>query len=248
MTAQGVSLHNSLPNLIRHPVSHPLVWLTRHCLHPGSVIFGGIDVKKYSGDLVKRSIISAAQSPDGLTRFWVYLDGISVNQPGGNVVEVYKAPAGGKGQAVLLDSGYTLSALPTAIFNKLVAAFPSAQYVASADLYTVDCKDPGQGGSLDFTFGDKVITVRYYDFVWHYPDSELCVLGAFEDCEYFSSHGIGGEVEMLTHPQPSRCSVTPSCGRRMSSMIGTTERSGLASLRTVVLSLLRSERARMLCR
>ncbi len=126
----------------------------------GAVIFGGIDVKKYSGNLVKRPIIPAAQSPDGYTRYWVYLNGISVNQPGGSVVEVYTTPGGGKGQPVLLDSGYTLSALPSAIFSKLVAAFPSAQYVPSADLYTVDCTDPGEGGSLDFTFGETTINVR----------------------------------------------------------------------------------------
>lgn len=110
------------------------------------------------------------------------------------MVEVYKAPAGGKGQAVLLDSGYTLSALPPAIFNKLVAAFPSAQYVPSAELYTVDCADPGKGGSLDFTFGDKVINVRFYDFVWHYPDTEYCVLGAFADCKSLQLAGMGAQT------------------------------------------------------
>ncbi|KAK3304875.1 aspartic peptidase domain-containing protein [Chaetomium strumarium] len=147
----------------------------------GSVIFGGIDTKKYKGDLVKLPIIPAAESPDGYTRFWVYVNGIRVNQPGGGVVDVYSTPAGGKGQPVLLDSGYTLSALPSPIFQKLVAAFPSAEYVPNADLYVVDCADPGQGGSLDFSFGDIVINVDYYDFVWHYPDTPYCVLGAFED-------------------------------------------------------------------
>ncbi|KAH6848023.1 aspartic peptidase domain-containing protein [Chaetomium sp. MPI-CAGE-AT-0009] len=147
----------------------------------GSVIFGGIDTKKYSGTLVKCPIIPAAQSPDGLTRFWLYVNGISVNQPDGNVVTVYSTPTGGKGQPVLLDSGYTLSALPAPIMQNLVSAFPSAEYLPDDDLYVVDCLDPGQGGSLDFTFGDKVINVPYYDFVWHVPDSDLCVLGAFTD-------------------------------------------------------------------
>lgn len=159
----------------------------------GSVIFGGIDTKKYSGNLIKRPIIPAAESPDKLTRFWVYVNGISVNQPDGNVVTVYTTPAGGKGQPVLLDSGYTLSALPAPIMEKLVSAFPSAQYDAEADMYIVDCLDPGKGGSLDFTFGDDVINVRYYDFVWHYPDTNLCVLGAFADgeCSYALHPCIG---------------------------------------------------------
>lgn len=182
MDLRGFDSARGICNIFRLPC-HRQSPLTRACRLAGSVIFGGIDVKKYSGNLVKRPIIPAAQSPDGYTRFWVYVNGISVNQPDGTVVDVYTTPAGGKGQPVLLDSGYTLSALPTAIFQKLVAAFPSAVYQSSADLYTVDCLDPGLGGSLDFTFGDTVINARYYDFVWHYPDTNLCVLGAFEDSE-----------------------------------------------------------------
>ncbi|KAK0653146.1 aspartic peptidase domain-containing protein, partial [Cercophora newfieldiana] len=151
----------------------------------GSVIFGGVDTKKYEEDLFSLPVVPAAQSPDGYTRWWVNLAGIKVNQADGTVVPVYTPPSGGSGQPVLLDSGYTLSALPTAIFDNLVAAFPSAVYVPSADLYVVDCLDPGQGGSVDFVFGDdssdKTIRVPYNDFVWHVPDSSLCVLGAFED-------------------------------------------------------------------
>lgn len=100
----------------------------------GSIVFGGIDTKKYASDLVKLPIIPASHSPDGYTRLWIYLDSISANQPDGAVVSVYAKPDGGNGQAVLVDSGSTLSALLTAIFNKLVAAFPSAQYVASSGL------------------------------------------------------------------------------------------------------------------
>jgi len=151
----------------------------------GSIIFGGIDTYKYAGSLVKFPVVPPSQSPDGLTRWYVRLSGITVSQPGGTVVNVYTKPSGGVGQAVLLDSGYALSALPTAIFNNLVAAFPSAVYVASSDLYTVDCLDPGEGGTVEFIFGDGAdavtIKVRYYDFVSHVPGSTECILGAYED-------------------------------------------------------------------
>ncbi|KAK5659806.1 hypothetical protein OQA88_1018 [Cercophora sp. LCS_1] len=147
----------------------------------GSVVFGGIDTGKFEGELVKIPIIPAAQSPDGWTRFWVYLAGLSVTQADGTVVNVYTVPAGGKGQPVAIDSSRQLSAFPTQIFNKLVAAFPSAQYVPSADLYLVDCLDVGEGGSIDFVFATKTIKVPYYEFVWRYPNTNLCVLGAVED-------------------------------------------------------------------
>ncbi len=148
----------------------------------GSVIFGGVDTKKYAGSLVKIPIIPASQSPDGYTRFWVYVEAISVNKPDGTVVSAYEKPEGGRGHAFHVSSGSTLSALPTAIFNKLVAAFESAQYVSSADLYLVDC-DIGNAptGSVDFTLGGKVIRVPFSDFIWHSPDSNLCMLGAYED-------------------------------------------------------------------
>jgi hypothetical protein len=146
----------------------------------GSVIFGGIDTKKYSGDLIKLPIVPASDSPDGWTRYWARLDGITVKKDGEADIVVYAKPAGGQGQPYLFDSGYTLSALPPAVFNNLVAAFPSAVYHPDEDVYTVDCLAPGEGPTLEFHFNGGVIKVPYYDFLWRL-DPSLCVLGAFED-------------------------------------------------------------------
>ncbi|KAL2126193.1 hypothetical protein VTI74DRAFT_1488 [Chaetomium olivicolor] len=35
--------------------------------------------------------------------------------------------------------------------------------------------------STSLTFGDTAINTRYFDFVWHYPDTDAYLLGAFED-------------------------------------------------------------------
>ncbi|PTD06830.1 putative aspartic-type endopeptidase opsB [Fusarium culmorum] len=116
--------------------------------------------------------------PDGLTRYWVSLDGISLVQEDGTVDSAF---SGSTPQPVLLDSGYTVSALPGSIFNKIVAAFPTAKSNGGAYV-DVDCSVADIKGSVDFKFGDKTIKVPYADFIWH--NDERCVLGVFQDDEF----------------------------------------------------------------
>lgn len=145
----------------------------------GSVVFGGIDTKKFSGKLEKRPIIPAASSPDHYTRYWIYLDGISVTKGDGSVVDVFDQP---NGQAVLLDSGYTVSTLPPAIFNKILAAFPDAKPPSDgSDQYQVPCSTGDSKGHVNFKFGETVINVPYNDFIWHQPQYGICVLGVTPD-------------------------------------------------------------------
>lgn len=137
----------------------------------GSVIFGGIDTGKFSGHLEKRPVIPAEQSPDGATRFWIYLDGITVSTENGTEVTAFDKV---NGQAVLLDSGATLSSLPGPIVNELLKGFPSAQ--ARGPLYQVDCPVPGSNGSVNFKFGNAIIKVPLEDFILQVDESS-CALG-----------------------------------------------------------------------
>ncbi|CEJ80779.1 hypothetical protein VHEMI00944 [[Torrubiella] hemipterigena] len=144
----------------------------------GAVVFGGMDTKKFSGRLEKRSIIPAAQSPDGQTRYWIYLDGITVTKDDGSETEIFNKP---NGQAVFLDTGYTVSALPSVHFQKILKAFPSAK-LDSHGQYTVDCSIvKSVKGSVNYKFGETVIKVPYSDFVWQQPDQGICILGVIED-------------------------------------------------------------------
>jgi hypothetical protein len=147
----------------------------------GSLVLGGIDTKKYSGPLEKRPIIPAAESPDGYTRFWVYLDGISIVLPDGSDNEVFSEV---NGQPVLLDSGYTISALPGPLFQAIVDLFPTTRPISGSDSYEVDCDVGDLEGSVDFTFGNTVIHVPYADFIWEQPEFGICVLGVFQDDEF----------------------------------------------------------------
>lgn len=42
---------------------------TRMLIGPGSITFGGIDTKKFTGKLEKRPIISQESTPDGYLRY-----------------------------------------------------------------------------------------------------------------------------------------------------------------------------------
>ncbi|UNI18694.1 hypothetical protein JDV02_004949 [Purpureocillium takamizusanense] len=148
----------------------------------GSVVFGGIDTKKFSGHLEKRPIISARESPDGQTRYWIYLDGITISKADGSTVKVFDKP---NGQPVLLDSGYTVSALPKTIFDEILKSFPEATPPPSgSDLYQIPCSVGESKGHVNFKFGETLINVPYNDFIWHQTEQNLCVLGVTVDDKF----------------------------------------------------------------
>ncbi|KAL7790916.1 aspartic peptidase domain-containing protein [Trichoderma ceciliae] len=147
----------------------------------GSVIYGGVDTKKFSGPLAKRPIIPAAQSPDGYTRYWIYMDGMSITKEDGSNFEIFDKV---NGQPVLLDSGYTVSTLPGPLFEKILEAFPSAQLESSSGDYLVDCDMIDSPGTVNFKFGDAVVSVDYNDFIWQQPDLGICKLGVSQDDEF----------------------------------------------------------------
>lgn len=118
----------------------------------------------------------SSHSPaDSSSSYWVNLNGITVSLANGDDIAVFKDGV----QPVLLDSGYTLSALPGSIFNQLVEAFPSAAPISGSDLWSVDCSLADTEDTVDFTFGETVINVPYADWIWQ--QETFCYLGAFQD-------------------------------------------------------------------
>ncbi|KAK5993625.1 putative aspartic-type endopeptidase opsB [Cladobotryum mycophilum] len=146
----------------------------------GSVIFGGIDTKKFSGHLEKRPIIPADDSPDGYTRYWIYLDGITITKEDGTDLKIFDKP---NSQPVLLDSGYTISTLPGPIFDEILKAFPSAKEDDDSGEYFVDCGVTKTKGMVNFKFGKTIINVPYDDFIWHQEDG-TCKLGVAQDDDF----------------------------------------------------------------
>lgn len=139
----------------------------------GSVVFGGVDTKKFRGVLEALPIIPASAAPDGLTRYWVNLDGISI---GGSSVS-------GK-QAVFMDTGATLSYLPQATVDKVAAKFAGAKSNGSG-LLIVDCSFADKKEFVEFKFGKTTIKVAYKDFIYRDTADNTCYLGvAAKPSEY----------------------------------------------------------------
>lgn len=159
------------------------------------MIFGGVDTKKYTGSLEKRSIIPTADAPDGTDRYWIYLTSVAVTSPAGASASLYADSA--PGLPVFLDSGGTLSLLPTPLYQAIgqafIAEFPDTFLHPESGYYVVDCSVADSPGSLDFGFGAKVINVAYKDVIWNLgqPDLDLCVVGVLPEDGKSSSRDAG---------------------------------------------------------
>lgn len=135
----------------------------------GSVVFGGVDTKKFRGTLERLPIVPGANAPDGASRYWVNLDGISLSA-GGQTTQVIGR------QVVFLDSGAQVATFPEPIVNQIVSVFPGAKIDQNGQ-YQVDCGMRQSQNTLDFQFGKTTIKVSYYDFIYQYPGTNYCYLG-----------------------------------------------------------------------
>lgn len=137
----------------------------------GAVSFGGVDTGKFRGELAALPIIPADDSPDGVARYWVQLDGISHN---GNK---YSSSS----MQVFLDTGATLTLLPESLV-KTIADDLDSPGKDEAGFYEIDCSLVNEPGTLDFAFDGVTIKVPYKEVVREF--SKGCYLGISESDEF----------------------------------------------------------------
>jgi hypothetical protein len=142
----------------------------------GALIFGGIDTGKYIGALAKLPILPAEDTPLGADRYYVTMTGIGLTLPDGNIVQSERLNT-----PVFLDSGATLSHLPTRIYEALVGSFTDAMFDLESGFYLVPCEVTELEGSVDFYFEGKTIRVPFNEFIWQ--QSGYCILGVMPDDE-----------------------------------------------------------------
>ncbi|KAI1643870.1 acid protease [Daldinia loculata] len=139
----------------------------------GVIIFGGLDTGKFTGTLQTLPIIPAEESPDKVPRYWVNMTSLSLTPPSGAKKEYVS-----NNMAVFLDSGATLTLLPTELANSIAADF-GAEATDANGLYPVDCSLNDLPGTLNFAFDGVTIKVPYNEVVREVQNSfyTQCYLG-----------------------------------------------------------------------
>jgi hypothetical protein len=128
---------------------------------------------RYIGTLEKRPIIPGPDSPDGVNRYWIYMSSFGVTRKGVSNTLSAKSSE----QAVYLDSGSTISYLPTSIVTHLISYFPEAVSLGNG-LWQVPCTLRSEVGTIDFGFGTTTIRVSFFEAIWQPdPTQSQCLFG-----------------------------------------------------------------------
>lgn len=138
----------------------------------GVVIFGGVDTSRFSGKLAKLPIIPADQSPDGVPRYWINMQSLSLTAPGGTTRSYANSTI-----PVFLDTGSTMTLLPADLTQAIAEDFGSSQPDASG-FYEVSCDLMNVNGTLDFAFAGTTVSVSYQELIRYVAgDPPTCYLG-----------------------------------------------------------------------
>lgn len=172
----GMGLTTSYPNFVdqlalqnQTAVKAFSVGLGSKSEQEGAITFGGVDTSKFAGKLVTLPIVPAADSPDGVPRYWVSMDNVSLTPPNGDV-KTYANTS----MDVFFDTGATLTLLPTELADAIGKDF-GAQQADISGYYNVDCSLNDLPGTVNFAFPGVEIKVPYNEFIRE--TSNGCVLG-----------------------------------------------------------------------
>lgn len=133
----------------------------------GTIVFGGVDTKKFSGSLASMDI--ASPTAGDIQRYAVSMTSLSYTNSSGTTKFANSAISG-----VVLDTGSSLCELPTSIVSAMAADL-GAEEDQQSGLLLVDCSAATSSNKLAFGFNGVTINVPMDQFVLQ--DGNQCVLG-----------------------------------------------------------------------
>ena len=143
----------------------------------GTILFGGYDTTKFSGSLTTLPIVP---NDGGYNVLQVDWSSLSLTDQSGTTTYT----ADGFSETSTLDSGTTLSKVPSDVFASLIQYF-NLQAQSESDgstEYYVDCSIASSQGSIDFGFSGVTIQV---------PFSELALSTGSDSCLFGLQPGDG---------------------------------------------------------
>jgi hypothetical protein len=169
---EGISQVEGLspyPNLVDVMLSQGLIESRTYSLYlngihnsEGSIVFGGLDLDKFTGSLYTLPINAG---PSGVDRFYVTLTSITLSTSS-SATPSPMYPSGAFPVNAVLDSGTSFMVFPSDIYQTVLNTF-HAESVSSPDaLPVVNCNMPlDTSVSLNFYFSDVEIQVPYNEFI-----------------------------------------------------------------------------------
>lgn len=133
----------------------------------GSVVFGGVDTKKFSGSLASLDIESPTRGD--IQRYAVALSSISFSNSSGTSKFSDSSLTG-----VVLDTGSSLCELPTDVVESMASTL-GAEEDEQSGLLLVDCSLMTDSNTMDFAFSGVTISVPMTSFILQ--DGNYCILG-----------------------------------------------------------------------
>ena len=145
----------------------------------GTILFGGYDHDKYIGDLNTLPIQPSGKTNKVDTMF-VEWTSLCIHTPG---FDLSITPPNNFSANAVLDSGTTLTGLPTCIFSDVATYFGAANV---SNVWIVNCSIAAGQGSVDFGFGDtgQRISVDFSELALPilYPNGSSITNGAEDAC------------------------------------------------------------------
>lgn len=146
------------PSVIDQMVSQSLINKKAYSLYlddltdsSGTILFGGIDTDKYQGSLITLPLEADAQSGT-ISSFTVAWSSLSITGQQGNTTDV---TGSNFAQPVVLDSGTTLTYLPTRIANKVFEMVGAVDMSRTLGSVFIDCDylTNNPDATLNYGFG-----------------------------------------------------------------------------------------------
>lgn len=148
----------------------------------GVLIFGGIDTKKFTGEL-QMNQIQGPQFRGDIHRYYLNLKSIGIDRNGKT------GTYAGSSAVAVLDTGASFSYFPDSVLRAMARDI-GGQYSRSAGLYLVPCSLLNEDSTFDFDFSGGVVKIPIRDMIIQDTEAQACALAADKELS-------GSGIDML---------------------------------------------------